>query len=441
MSTSELSTGTVAIIGRPNVGKSTLFNVLTGTRKAVVKNQPGVTRDVQVARAEWVGTHFDIMDTGGITDSPDVFSKMIKEQVLETLKGVDLILVVVDARAGLCPEDRDVMRVVHRSEKPYLLIANKTDSRMEDEASKLEFLELSERVIPASFEQRRNLDEILEWIVTNLPNRMTEHFKGLTLAVVGKPNAGKSSFCNKILGFDRMLVSEIPGTTVDAVDLEIEFKDKKYRIIDTAGLRKQARRKEDVEIISAFKSEEALRRADIILLFVDGTIGPTDQDAKIVEMVLEAHKGIILVANKSDVGSKEIPEYRKQFREKTKQVLHFFDDIQIVFISAKTGAGIEELFEVVDSTWEKLNKRISTGELNRFFMQTIRNAPAPVWGTKNVSFYYLTQTHQRPPSFIAFANFPDGVTPAYRRFLAKNIKQEFDLSGIPVRIFAMKKGS
>lgn len=435
-----ISVGTVAIIGRPNVGKSTLFNALTGTRKAVVKDQPGVTRDVQVAQVEWVGTVFDILDTGGITDSADVFSKMIKEQVLSTLKRVDLVIIVVDAKAGLCPEDRDVMRVVHRSEKPFLLVANKVDSRLEDDSARMEFIEFSDVVIPSSFEQRRNLDEILEWIVAHLPEDKHEHYKGLTLAVVGKPNAGKSSFCNKILGFDRMLVSEIAGTTIDAVDLEIEFKEKKYRMIDTAGLRKKARRKEGVEMISAFKSEEALRRADIILLMVDGTIGPTDQDAKIVEMVIEAHKGVILVANKSDIGTKEIPAYRKTFREKTQEIMHFFEDIQIVFISAKTGAGMEELFEVIDSTWEKLNKRISTGDLNRFFTRAIRGAPAPVWGTTNVAFYYLTQTHQRPPSFIAFANYPDGVTPSYRRFLAKNIKEEFGLGGIPIRIFAMRKG-
>jgi GTPase len=434
-----VSMGSVAIIGRPNVGKSTLFNVLTGTRKAVVKDQPGVTRDIQIGQAEWCGTYFDVLDTGGLTDSPDVFSKMIKEQVLELLKSVDLILFVVDARAGLCPEDRDIMRVVHRAERPYLVISNKTDSRGQDEESRNEFLELSETIIPTSFEQRRNLDDVLEWVVKNLPNRSLQHFKGLTLAVVGKPNAGKSSFCNKILGFDRMLVSEIPGTTVDAVDLDIEYKDKKYKLVDTAGLRRKAKRKEDVEIISAYKSEEALRRADIILLFVDGTLGPSDQDAKIVEMVIQAHKGVILVANKSDIGVNEIPEYRKGFREKVAKVFHFFDDIQMVFISAKTGAGIEELFETIDETWEKLNTRISTGDLNRFFMSTIRAAPSPVWGTQDVKFYYLTQTQQRPPSFIAFANHPDGVTPSYRRFLIKNLKEEFKLSGVPIRIFAMKR--
>ena len=237
-----------------------------------------------------------------------------------------------------------------------------------------------------------------------------------------------------------MLVSETAGTTVDAVDLEFVRDDKFYTIIDTAGLRRQARRIDDVEIISAFKSEDSIYRSDVILLMVDGTEGPTEQDAKMAEMILQKHKGVILVANKSDIGNNEIPAYRSGFREKVAKVFHFFEDIKIVFISAKTGAGIGELFEVIDETWAQLNFRISTSALNKFFTQVIRLAPAPVYGTKNVAFYYLTQTQQTPPSFIAFTNFPDGVTTAYKRFVTKKIKEEWKLEGIPIRIHAMKKG-
>ncbi|MGE3975176.1 MAG: ribosome biogenesis GTPase Der [Bdellovibrionales bacterium] len=436
------SRGTVAIIGRPNVGKSTLFNIFTGTRKAVVKDQPGVTRDIQIAPVEWLSSKFDLMDTGGLTDAADQFSVMIKEQVLRTLQSVDLVIVVLDGRAGLCPEDRDVMRIVHRSEKPFLLVINKVDSRQDEENARIEFSEFSSEsdVVATSFEQRRGLDEILEWIVARLPEKQTHHTRGLCISVLGKPNVGKSSFCNYLMGSERMLVSETAGTTVDAVDLEFERNGKQYTIIDTAGLRKQARRKDDVEIISAFKSEGSIYRADIILLMVDGTEGPTEQDAKMAEMILEKHKGLILVANKSDIGNKEIPAYRSGFREKVSKVFHFFEDIKIVFVSAKTGAGMDELFETIDETWTQLNFRISTSALNKFFTNVIRLAPAPVYGTKNVSFYYLTQTQQRPPSFIAFTNFPDGVTTAYRRFVAKKIKEEWNLSGIPIRIFAMKKG-
>jgi GTP-binding protein len=438
------SRGIVAIIGRPNVGKSTLFNIFTGTRKAVVKDQPGVTRDIQIAPAEWIGSRFDIMDTGGLTDAADQFSVMIKEQVLKTLKSVDLVLVVLDGRAGLCPEDRDVMRIVHRSEKPFLLVVNKVDSRQDEESARLEFSEFTSEtsapVVATSFEQRRGLDEILEWVVARLPEKPQVHTRGLCLSVIGKPNVGKSSFCNYLMGSERMLVSPTAGTTVDAVDLEFERDGKFYTIIDTAGLRRQSRRHDDVEVIAAFKSEDSVYRADVVLLMVDGTEGPTEQDAKMAEMILEKHKGLILVANKSDIGNSEIPAYRSGFREKVSKVFHFFEDIKIVFVSAKTGAGMNELFETIDETWNQLNFRISTSALNKFFSEVIRLAPAPVYGTKNVSFYYLTQTQQKPPSFIAFTNFPDGVTTAYRRFISKRIKEKWNLEGIPIRIFAMKKG-
>jgi GTP-binding protein len=235
-----------------------------------------------------------------------------------------------------------------------------------------------------------------------------------------------------------MIVSDIAGTTVDSVDSPFIYNDIKYTLVDTAGLRKSARREEDVEIISAFKSQESIRRADVVMLMVDGTEGPTDQDARIMQSILEDHKGVILVANKSDLGGKEIPEYRKTFRDQVNQTFHFFDDVKVVFTSAKTGHGIDELFEAIEKVAQQMSFRVPTSELNDFFFDTIRKAPAPVWGTTNVKFYYLTQTYQRPPAFIAFANHPDGVTNSYRRFLVKNIKDRWGLQGLPIRIFCMK---
>ncbi|MBO9666557.1 MAG: ribosome biogenesis GTPase Der, partial [Bdellovibrio sp.] len=193
-----------------------------------------------------------------------------------------------------------------------------------------------------------------------------------------------------------------------------------------------------LEIISAFKSQEAIRRADLVLLMVDGTQGPSDQDARIMQAVLEGHKGVIVVANKSDVGGAEIPEYRKTFREQVERVFHFFTDVNVVFTSAKTGQGIDDLFEMIEKVSDQINFRVPTSELNDFFFETIRKTPAPVWGVTNVKFYYVTQTYQRPPAFIAFANHPDGVTNSYRRFLIKHIKERWDLHGLPIRIFCMK---
>ncbi|KYG65331.1 ribosome biogenesis GTPase Der [Bdellovibrio bacteriovorus] len=428
----------VAIIGRPNVGKSTLFNIVTETRKAVVKNQAGVTRDIIIEPVDIWGKQFDLIDTGGITEAGDIFSKLIREQVTEFLHSVDLIVAVMDGRAGLVPEDRDIIRVAKQTGKPFLLVINKVDKVSDEEMAKADFYEFGVDIISASFEQRRGLSDILEWVTKQIPDNPGTVKEGMNIAIVGKPNVGKSSICNAILGAKRMIVSDVAGTTIDSVDSPFIYNGKKYTLVDTAGLRKSAKREEDLEIISAFKSQEAIRRADIVLLMVDGTIGPTDQDARIMQAILEDHKGVILVANKSDLGGKEVPEYRKTFREQVERTFHFFKDVHVVFTSAKTEQGLGDLFDMIEKVSDQMNFRVPTSELNDFFFETIRKAPAPVWGTTNVKFYYLTQTYQRPPAFIAFANHPDGVTNSYRRFLIKNIKERWDLHGMPIRIFCMK---
>lgn len=428
----------VAIIGRPNVGKSTLFNIITETRKAVVKNQAGVTRDIMIEPVDIWGKQFDLIDTGGITEAGDIFSKLIKEQVTEFLHSVDLIVAVMDGRVGLVPEDRDIIRVAKQTGKPFLLVINKVDSDQDQDMAKADFYEFGVDVVATSFEQRRGVAEILEWIVAQIPENPGTVKEGMNIAIVGKPNVGKSSICNAILGYNRMIVSDIAGTTIDSVDSPFIYNEKKYTLVDTAGLRRSAKREEDLEIISAFKSQEAIRRADIVLLMVDGTVGPTDQDARIMQAILEDHKGVIVVANKSDLGGKEVPEYRKTFREQVERVFHFFTDVHVVFTSAKTNYGLEDLFEMIEKVAHQMTFRVPTAELNDFFFETIRKAPAPVWGTTNVKFYYLTQTYQQPPAFIAFANHPDGVTNSYRRFLIKHIKNNWDLHGMPIRIFCMK---
>ncbi|MBK9322447.1 MAG: ribosome biogenesis GTPase Der [Bdellovibrionaceae bacterium] len=440
---STLTPPKVAIIGRPNVGKSTLFNIITETRKAVVKNQAGVTRDIIIEPVEIWGKQFDLIDTGGITEAGDLFSKLIREQVSEFLYSVDYIVAVMDGRAGLLPEDRDIIKFAKQAGKPFLLVINKVDKVTEEDEAKTDFYEFGVDIVVASFEQRKGLAEILEWITKQIPDAQEQHVEGVRIAIVGKPNVGKSSLSNAILGTDRMLVSDIAGTTIDSVETPFYANNKKYILVDTAGLRRSSRRDEDLEIISAFKSQEAIRRADIVLLVVDGTLGPTEQDAKIMQAILEDHRGVILVANKSDLGQKEVPEYRKTFRSQVERNFHFFPDVPVVFTSAKMSHGLSDLYDMVQHVAEKLSFKIPTSELNDFFFETIRKAPAPVYGNNNVKFYYLTQTYQRPPAFIAFANSPDGVTPAYRRFLIKNIKERWNLQGIPVRIFCMKsrKGS
>ncbi|MES3037500.1 MAG: ribosome biogenesis GTPase Der [Bdellovibrionota bacterium] len=431
----------VAIVGRPNVGKSTLFNVLTGTRKAVVKNQPGVTRDIIVEPVEIWGKQFDLMDTGGVTEAKDLFSQMIREQVQDFLFTVDMVIAVMDGRVGLVPEDRDIIKIIKNTGKPFLLVVNKADKAHEEDMLKAEFYEFGSDVVAASFEQRRGLTEILEWITPQIPERKEVIKEGLTISIVGKPNVGKSSLVNYLLGQERMHVSDIAGTTIDAVDSPFIFNGKRYTLVDTAGLRRSQKREDDIEIISAFKSQEAIRKSDIVLLVIDGTEGPTEQDAKIIQGILDDHKPVLIIANKSDIAQKEVPKYRETFNAQMDDTFHFYTDVPRVFISAKTGAGIQDLFDGLEELMEKMNRQISTADLNDFFFETIRKAPAPVYGITNVKFYYLTQTGQKPPAFIAFANHPDGVDNSYRRFLIKNLKEKFDLWGVPIRIFCMKSRS
>jgi GTP-binding protein len=430
----------VALIGRPNVGKSTLFNILTDSRKAVVKDQPGVTRDIQIEPVEIWGKSFDVIDTGGLTEASDMISQLIKESVSDFLQSVDMMVIVMDGRSGLIPEDRDLIRIAKQLGKPFVIAVNKIDKVQDEEIAKADFYEFGADVIACSFEQRRGLAEILEWITERIPEREIELVEGTTIAIVGKPNAGKSSLTNNLLGQQRMLVSPMAGTTVDAIDTPFLYNNKKYILVDTAGLRRSSKREEDVEIISAFKSQDAIRRANLVLLMIDGLIGPTEQDAKILQAILEVHKGVILVVNKMDLAKEKMDEPRKVILDQIKVNFHFFQDIPVVFTSAKTGHGVRDLLNMIEDISEKLRFRVPTSELNDFFFEAIRRAPAPVYATTNVKFYYLTQTFQKPPAFIAFANHPDGVTPSYRRFLVAQIKERWKLYGVPIRIFCMKSG-
>ncbi len=426
----------VAIIGRPNVGKSTLFNLLTETRKALVLDQPGVTRDIIVEEAEVWGKPFQLIDTGGVTDAQDVLSPLIKEQVENYVYTVDAILVVVDGRTGLVPEDRAVVTLAQKSKKPFLLLVNKVDSVYEVDERLPDFYELGVDMIATSFEQRQGLSGLLEWLDARVPAPKSESVKpGFSFALVGKPNAGKSALCNAILGEERMIVSSMAGTTVDAVETHFKYEGQEITLVDTAGMRKSARREEDLEILSAFKSMNAIGKVDILVLAIDGTLGPSDQDAKILEMIVEKHKGVIVAITKADLLEQGD---REKLRYQIQSVFHFFTDIQVVFTSSKNRRGIRDLLQTLIQTQEKLSIQIPTRELNDFFLTAIRGAPSPVYATTNVKFYYLTQTRQKPPSFIAFANHPDGVNTAYRRFLAKRIKEHWSLEGIPIRIFAMK---
>lgn len=430
----------VALVGRPNVGKSTLFNRLTRSRKAVVRDERGVTRDIQIEPCEWWGKSFEIVDTGGLTEDRQGFSPLIHGQVVEFLQHVDLVVMIVDGRSGITPEDRDAFRIVQAAGKPYAIVVNKCDRTLEADQYAADFYEFGVDLIPAAFEQDFGIDNTVEWILANLGQDEFSEREGFRLAILGKPNAGKSSLCNCLLGQNRMLVSSIAGTTVDAIEAEFTYGGQNYLLVDTAGLRRPAKQKDGTEVLGGFKTREAVRRTEMVLLVIDGTVGPTHQDARLIELALDHHKAVIVIANKTDLGKKQHENFRDWFREKVDEEFRFFADVPVVFTSATRGTGIDDLFRKIEDVREKLQFKISTSQLNKFFTEVIKQAPSPVYRTENVKFYYLTQTQQKPPSFIAFANHPEGVTPSYRRFLIRKIQENWNLKGIPLRIFVMQKG-
>ena len=431
----------VAILGSPNVGKSTLFNVLTDSRDALVKDQPGVTRDIHIGQVKWGHHSLEVIDTGGLTDQKsDGFSTLIKNKIQEVISSVDCLIIVMDGRAGLCSEDISVVDLARQTNKPFLVVVNKIDSVKNWDSVQVDFCQLGCLVYSAAFEKKMGVSEILDWVVSHISSHEIKKASITAkpiLALIGKPNVGKSSLCNRLHTVERMLVTEKPGTTTDSIQSLIEYKGKSYTLIDTAGMRKKSKKaKEGLEVLATYKAKQAMSFADINLLLIDGLEGPSHQDAKLVDDSLKLQKPVILLVNKTDLGQSE---FRKKLREQIKDCFHFISDIPIVFISAKTGLGLDAIFIKVEEIWKKLHFRIPTSQLNNFFTNTINQAPSPFVGSKPVKFYYLTQTRQVPPSFIAFMNEPRGLTHSYKRFLIRKIKQHWSLFEIPIRIFPLKK--
>ncbi|MEQ1665161.1 MAG: ribosome biogenesis GTPase Der, partial [Bdellovibrionales bacterium] len=399
------------------------------------------TRDILVGHADWWGHQFEVLDTGGLTEQSDTFSPLIYKQVLSVLKYVDVLILIMDGKSGLIPEDRDIIRVAKESGKPFFIVVNKIDREQDAEVIKSEFYEFGFDVLHTSFERRDHVDEVVEKIIEYIPENMAVTEPGIRMAIIGKPNVGKSSLANALTGENRVLVSEVAGTTVDAVEINFMYNEQPFTFIDTAGLRKQAKRLgrgDGVEIISSYKSTEAIHNADIVYLVMDAQQGPTEQDAKMAELIYSKGKALIVIANKMDLLKKDHAEPRKWFRERLDFEFHFAPDVPVVFTSAQTGEGLTQMLDEAIRVWKKLHLKISTRELNDFFYKVIRQTPSPVYQTTNVKFYYCTQTGQTPPSFITFANHPEGVTPAYKRFLIKRIQNQWGLEGIPVRVFVMK---
>ena len=429
----------VAIVGRPNVGKSTFFNKITRTKVAIVEDKPGVTRDRIYCDAEWFGYNFTMIDTGGIElKSQDEMWQHIKKQAEIAIETADVIIFMCSAKEGVTSADKDVADKLRRSKKPIVLVVNKLDNFRREELFEFYELGLGEP-IGISAEQSKGLGDCMEEVCNNIEKIEEEDQSDVVkIAVVGKPNAGKSSLVNAILGYDRTIVSDISGTTRDAIDTPFELDGQKYKIIDTAGIRKKKAVDEDIEYYSVIRALGAVRRADVSLLVVDSTQGLTEQDVKIIGYVHEQAKPSVVVMNKWDAIEKDTFTV-EGFKKKLNNDLAFMDYYKSVFISAKTGQRVPKVLEMALESLQNANRRITTGTLNDVINDAVRMNEPPSFHGRRLKIYYSVQDGVCPPTFIIFVNDSKLVHFSYRRYVENVIRKAFDFSGTPIRIIFREK--
>lgn len=438
-----LSKPIVAIVGRPNVGKSTFFNYLCGKRISIVEETPGVTRDRIYAEVEWRGRKFTLIDTGGIEPySEDKILQQMRRQAEAAVEMADVIIFMVDVKSGMTAADKEVATMLRRSGKPVLLVANKVDNVGEPPAELYEFYNLAMGdVISVSSLHGLGMGDLLDEVFKYFPEDDSdeEDENIIKVAVVGKPNAGKSSLINRIVGEDRVIVSDIPGTTRDAIDTYVEKCDDKYILIDTAGIRRQSRITENIEKYSILRSWTAIERADVCVIMIDAQDGVTEQDTKIAGYAHEQGKASIIVVNKWDLIEKEtgtLEEYRKTVREK----LSFMQYAPILFISVKTGQRVDRLLETVKAANADASLRISTGMLNDLVNEATSMVQPPSDKGKRLKIYYATQSAIKPPTFVIFVNSADLFHYSYERYLENQLRKSFGFTGTPIRFIHREKG-
>jgi len=425
----------VAVVGRPNVGKSTLFNHLAGQQISIVKNTPGVTRDRIYADVTWLDREFTLIDTGGIEpDSNDIILSQMREQAQIAIETADVIVFITDVRQGLVDSDAKVADLLRRSHKPVVLTVNKVDNFEKLMPDVYEFYNLGiGDPIPISATSKLGLGELLDEIVKYFPESKAseEDESKPRIAIVGKPNVGKSSIVNKLLGKNRVIVSDIAGTTRDAVDTEITHNGKDYIFIDTAGLRRKSKIKEELEKYSIIRAVSAVERADIVILVIDATEGVTEQDAKIAGIAHERGKGIIVAVNKWDA----IPKTDKtiyQFTNKIKEVLSFIAYAEILFISAVTGQRMNKIYDLVDAIVASQNMRVPTGVLNEILSEAVAMQQPPSDKGRRLRIYYMTQVSVKPPTFVMFVNDKKLTHFSYTRYIENKIREAFGFRGTSI---------
>ena len=437
-----MSKGTVAIIGKPNVGKSTFFNYLVGQRLSIVEDTPGVTRDRVYGETNWRGKDFTIIDTGGIEEKAnDVISIQMRLQAELAIDVADVIVFITDVTTGITPDDRDIALMLKKSKKPIVLVCNKVDDFKKLENDTYEFYNLGlGRPYPISSAHAKGIGDVLDAIYEHLPEKdeNDEDKEYIKVAIIGKPNVGKSSLVNKILGENRSIVSNIAGTTRDAIDSKFENEHGKYIFIDTAGLRRHSKVEENIEKYSVLRTELAIERADVCLLMIDANEGVTEQDTKIAGLAHEAGKAVIIAINKWDEYDKEngtLENYTKDVYNK----LAYLSYAPILFISAKTGQRVEKLFELINEVSNNNAMRIATSVLNELLAEAVAIVQPPTDKGKRLKVLYMTQVSTKPPTFAIFVNDKKLFHFSYERYIVNKLRQEFNFKGTPIRILTRER--
>lgn len=432
----------IAIVGRPNVGKSTLFNTLAGEKISIVKDYPGVTRDRIYADITWLNYSFSLIDTGGIEmESKDKMLVHMREQANIAIDTADVILFLVDVRQGLVDADYKVADMLRRSGKPIVLVVNKVDNFDKYMPDVYEFFNLGiGDPHPVSASSKLGIGDMLDAVLENLDmeKRVEEEDERPKIAIVGKPNAGKSSLVNKLLGENRVIVSDIAGTTRDAIDTEILYHDTEYVFIDTAGLRRKSKVKEDIERYSIIRTVAAIERSDVVILMIDATEGVTEQDAKIAGIAHDRGRGLIIAVNKWDAIEKDNSTV-KEFTKKVRDVLSFVPYAEIMFISALTGQRTQKIFEKLEIVIQNHAMRIQTGVLNEILMEAVSMQQPPSDKGKRLKLFYMTQVSTKPPTFVLFVNKKELMHFSYQRYIENRIRDTFGFLGTPIRILIRER--